>query len=47
MAILESVLTVFQKAITWLTTSSASTYAYDALTSVLNLILKVAGNIGA
>lgn len=46
MAILEAVLTVILKAFAWVTTSGASQYAYDALTSVMNLILKLAANIG-
>ena len=47
MGILESALQVILKAWAWLTTSNASTVAYEALTSVMNLILKLAGNIGA
>lgn len=46
MGILESALTVVLKAVEWITTSSASTFAMNALTAFLNLILKVAGNIG-
>ena len=46
MAILESALNAILKAFAWVTTSNASQYAYDALTSVMNLILKLVGNIG-
>ena len=46
MAILESALTVILKAVEWITTSSASTFAMNTLTAFLNLILKVAGNMG-
>lgn len=47
MAILENALQVILKAFAWVTTSNASQYAYDAITAVMNLILKLAGNIGA
>lgn len=47
MAILENALNVILKAFAWVTTSNASQYAYDALTAFMNLILKLAGNIGA
>ncbi len=46
MAIFESFLTVILKAFAFVTTSSASTVAYEALISVMNFILKLAGNIG-
>ena len=47
MAILENALNVILKAVAWVTTSNASQYAYDALTAFMNLILKIAGNLGA
>lgn len=47
MAIFENFLNVILKAFAWITTSNASQYAYDALTALMNLILKIAGNIGA
>ena len=47
MAILETALQVILKAFAWITTSNASQYAYDAVTAVMNLVLKLAGNIGA
>jgi hypothetical protein len=46
MAILENALNVILKAFAWMTTSSASTYAMDAVTAFMNLILKFAGNVG-
>ncbi len=47
MAIFENALNVILKAFAWITTSGASQYAYDALTAFMNLILKVAGNVGS
>ncbi len=47
MTILENALNVILKAVAWLTTSSASQYAYDALTAFMNLVLKLAGNVGS
>ena len=47
MAILENALNVILKAVAWITTSNASQYAYDALTAFMNLIIKLAGNLGA
>ena len=47
MTILENALNVILKAVAWVTTSSASQYAYDALTAFMNLVLKLAGNIGS
>ncbi len=46
MGILQQVLLVFQKAVEFVTTSLASTYAYDAMVSGLNLILKIAASLG-
>ena len=46
MGILQQVLLVFQKAIEFVTTASASQYAWDAIVSGLNLILKVAASLG-
>ena len=45
MAILETALNAILKAFAWITTSSASTYAFDAVTAVMNLILKTVGNV--
>ncbi len=47
MAIFENFLNVILKAFAWVTTSNASQYAYDALTAFMNLVLKVAGNVGS
>ena len=47
MAIFENALNVILKAFAWITTSNASQYAYDALTAFMNLILKIAGNVGS
>lgn len=46
MAILETALNAILKAFAWITTSNASQYAYDAVTAVMNLILKIVGNVG-
>ena len=46
MAIFESALDAILKAFAWFTTSSASQYAYNAVTALMNLLLKIAGNAG-
>ena len=46
MAIFQSFLEVILKAFAWITTSGASQVAYDAITAVMNFILKIAGNLG-
>ncbi|MBQ7542254.1 MAG: hypothetical protein IJT44_08200 [Clostridia bacterium] len=46
MAIFESALEVILKAFAWITTSNASQYAYNAATALMNLLLKIAGNVG-
>ncbi|MBR6314931.1 MAG: hypothetical protein IKR49_09905 [Clostridia bacterium] len=46
MGILEAALTVILKAFAWVTTSGASKVAYEALTAVMNLILKIASSLG-
>ncbi|MCR5485773.1 MAG: hypothetical protein K6F09_09290 [Clostridiales bacterium] len=46
MAIFEQFLVAFQKAVEWLTSSSASQAAYTALAAALEFVRKYVGNIG-